>query len=177
MQTLEAIFSRRSIRAFTSDPITDEDLHTIIKAAAAAPSGGNAQMWVFISIREAKRIAALRALAPGIIGIPAAVIVMCLDKRRRTASAEGRLAVMPLYDIGAALENILLAAHDLELGGCAVGSFHPKALATFLNLPEFLEPCLLVVLGKPKMTPPAPPKRPIEEVYFRERYEGKNEPG
>ena len=172
MQTLETIHSRRSIRSFTPDPVSEGDLLTIIQAAAAAPSGGNAQMWVFISICDPKRIMALRALAPGIIGNPAALIVMCLDLRRRTARPEGRLEVMPYYDLGAALQNILLAAADIGLGGCAVGSLHTEGLRAFLNLPETIEPCLLVTLGKPKVIPRQPSRRPLEEIYFRERYEG-----
>jgi nitroreductase len=172
MQTLEAITTRRSIRAFTSDPVSDADLQTIIQAATAAPNGGNAQMWVFISMREPKRIAALRTLAPGIIGVPAAVIVMCLNKQRQTSSAEGRLAAMPYYDIGASLQNILLSAHELGLGGCAIGSFHPQGISSFLNLPEYIEPCLLVVIGNPKAIPAAPRKRPLNEIYFEEKFDG-----
>jgi len=171
MQTLEAIHTRRSIRAFTTDPISEDAMLTIVRAAAAAPSGGNAQMWAFIGIREPGRLASLRALCPGIIGKPAGVIVLCLDLRRRTAKPEGQLQVMPYFDIGAAMQNILLAAHDLGLGGCAVGSFHAKGLRAFLNLPEAVEPCLLVVLGRPKFIPASPPKRPLEEIYFSERYE------
>jgi albonoursin synthase len=171
METQEAISSRRSIRAFTSDPVTDADMQKIIQAAVSAPNGGNAQMWVFISVRDPKRIAALRTLAPGIIGTPTAVIVMCLNKQRRTASAEGRLAAMPYFDLGAALQNILLAAHDIGLGGCAIGSFHPQGIASFLNLPENVEPCLLVVIGKPRVVPSEPRKRPLNEVYFEEKYD------
>ena len=170
MQTLEAIHSRRSIRAFTDDPVSDEDLLTIIKAGAAAPSGGNAQMWTFISVRDKKRIAALRSLSPGIIGLPSAVVAMCLDESRRTTNPEGSLDIMPFFDIGAALQNILLAAHDVGLGGCAIGSFHPQALSALLKLPESLEPKLLVVLGKPKKTPRQPRQRPLEEIHFQEKY-------
>jgi nitroreductase len=172
MQTLEAIHSRRSIRAFMADPVSDRELETIISAAAAAPSGGNVQMWVFISIREKKRIAALRTLAPGIIGIPPAIVVICLDNSRQTANPEGVPDVMPRYDIGAALQNILLAAHDVGLGGCAIGSFHSQAISSFLKLPENVEPCLLVVLGKPEVSPSAPRQRPIKEIHFCEKYEG-----
>jgi len=171
MQTLEAIFSRRSIRSFTPDPVSDEELQTLIQAAAAAPSAGNAQMWVFITVRDPQRIAALRALAPGVIGRPAAVVILCLDHQRRGDKAEGRQANTPYYDIGTALQNMLLAACETGLGGCAVGSFHPQGLAAFLSLPETVEPCLLVALGRPKVTPRAPRKRPLEELYFRERYE------
>jgi nitroreductase len=172
MQTLEAIHSRRSIRAFTDDPVSDEDLETIIKAAGAAPSGGNDQMWIFVSMRDKKRIAALRALSPGIVGKPTAIIAMCLDKRLQTTNPEGSMDVMQRYDIGAALENISLAAHDIGLGSCAIGSFHPQAVSSFLKLPENVEPCLLVVIGKPKAIPRGPRKRPIEEIHFHEKYEG-----
>jgi albonoursin synthase len=171
MQILEAIFSRRSIRAFTPDPISDQDMETIIRAAAAAPSGGNAQMWAFISIRDPRRIAALRALSPGIIGVPSAVVVICLDTRRRTAKEEGLLAAMPYFDLGAAMQNMFLAAGELGLGGCAIGSFHPEGVAAFLKLPAAVQPCLLVVLGKPRVIPQSPRKRPLGEVYFQEKYE------
>jgi len=171
MNTLEAIHTRRSIRAFTSDPLGDDELNTIVRAAAAAPSGGNAQMWVFIAVREPKRLMALRSLSPGIIARPAAVIVLCLDRRRKT-TPEGGLDEMVCFDLGAALQNILLTAHELGLGGCAIGSFNKQGIAALLNLPPAVEPKLLVTIGRPKLIPPAPPKRPLEEVFFEETYQG-----
>lgn len=167
MNTLEAIHTRRSIRAFTTDPVGDEEMDAIIRAAAAAPSGGNAQMWVFIAVRDPKRLLALRSLSPGIIAKPPAVIVLCLDHRRRT-TPEGGLDEMVCFDLGAALQNILLSAHELGLGGCAIGSFNKQGIVTLLNLPPAIEPKLLVTIGRPKFIPPAPPKRPLEEIYFRE---------
>ncbi len=175
MQTLETIFSRRSIRGFTPEPVSDEQMETIIRAGAAAPSGGNAQKRIFLTVRQPQRISALRALAPGIIGLPAAVVILCLDQRdSRPGEA---LSVSLHYDIGAALQNILLAAHDAGLGACPVGSFHAKAVAVFLNLPDGVVPCLLVVLGNPIVTLSAPPKRSLDEIYFKEGYKvphGKN---
>lgn len=172
MNTLEAIHTRRSIRAFTSDPLDDDALNTILRAAAAAPSGGNAQMWVFIAVREPKRLAALRSLSPGIIAKPAAVIVLCVDWRRKT-TPEGGLDEMVCFDLGAALQNMLLAAHELGLGGCAIGSFNKPGIVTLLGLPPQVEPKLLVTIGKPKLIPPAPPRRPLEEIFFEETYRGK----
>jgi albonoursin synthase len=168
MQTLEAIFSRRSVRAFLPDFISDSQLEDIIRAAAAAPSGSNAQNRIFLSVRQPQRIAALRALAPGIIGMPPAVVILCLDRR----GSSGGEAIHPslYYDIGTALQNILLAAQDLGLGACPVGSFHPAGVAAFLDLPEGVQPCLMVVLGKPKFTPTPPPKRRLDEIYFQEGY-------
>jgi nitroreductase len=169
MNTLDAIHTRRSIRSFTKDPISEEDMRVIVQAAAAAPSGGNTQMWAFISIRDPKRLMAVRALSPGIIAVPTAVIVICLDQRRRS-SPLGGMDEMWGYDLGAAMQNILLAAHELGLGGCAIGSFNSKGLSTLLNLPPEVEPKLLISLGKPKAIPQPPKKRSLEEVYLQERY-------
>ena len=82
METLETIFSRRSIRAFTDEPVPDELLHQVLRAGAASASGGNVQAWGFVLVRRAERVAALRSLAPGIIGQPTAIIAICLDRER-----------------------------------------------------------------------------------------------
>ena len=170
METLEAIFRRRSIRAFTPDRISESDLDTIIRAGAAAPSGGNAQPWIFISITEPRHIQALRAIAPGLGGQPAAVIALCVDESR-TSTAKGSPDFLSCYDVGGAMQNMLLAANELGLGGCAVASFHAQSLSTLLNLPGHINPHLLLAMGKPSITPTAPPKRDINEIHFWEKYE------
>lgn len=171
MNTIEAIHARRSIRSFTSDPLSDEDLLILIQAAAAAPSGSNAQAWVFIAIRNPKRLLAVQSLSPGIISKPAAVIVLCAD-HRQTPHFDQTTNLMIAYDIGAALQNILLAATELGLGGCPVASFNKPGLIRLLKLPEGVEPKLLVTIGKPKFIPEKPPKKPLEEIFFEETYPG-----
>jgi nitroreductase len=171
VDTLEAIFARRSIRDFTPEPVNSEALQTIIQAAIAAPSGSNAQKRIFIAVQNTRRIAALRSLAPGMIGLPAAVIVICLDLRTSPEEAQAASDPTLQISIGAALQNLLLAAHASSLGACPVASFHTQGLAIFLGLPEGITPCLLVVLGKPRFIPAAPAKKPLTEVFFQERYE------
>ena len=65
---------------------------------------------------------------------------------------------------------MLLAAHDMDLGSCAVASFHAAAVRKLLGIPESVEPILLVALGWPDETPDAPPRR-HEEVVFYERFD------
>lgn len=93
MEVLEAIYSRRSVRKFTAEPIPDTLLSRLVEAALQAPSGGNIQPWAFLVIREPPRLRQLRALAPGIIGKPTAVVTICLDRRRATTSIEPVLLV------------------------------------------------------------------------------------
>ncbi len=170
MQTLENIFSRRSVRAFTNQPISAEQMETIIKAGAAAPSGSNAQMWAFVALRDPKRIMALRSLSPGIIGSPTAVVVLCLDRSHPNAALLEKGDIAPYLDMGAAMQNMLLAANELGLAGCPVASFHHQAIISFLKLPEHLQPVLMLVMGFPKSVPQAPQKRPLSEIYFEESY-------
>ncbi len=58
-----------------------------------------------------------------------------------------------------AVENTLLAAHALGLGACVVKSFSRIALKGILELPERIEPELIVIIGHPKEQPKAPPKK------------------
>lgn len=171
MDTLEAIFSRRSIRDFTSEQISDDELNTLIQAAAAAPSGSNAQKRIFVAVRDPRRIAALRALSPGIIGLPAAVIVICLDQRDGPRGGTAAPDPALLISLGTALQNLLLAAHAAGLGACPVVSFHQKGLGIFLALPEGITPSLLVVLGRPHSIPSAPARKPLHDIFFQESYE------
>jgi len=84
VETLEAIQSRRSVRDFSEEPIQEESLRQILGAATSAASGGNVQPWGFVVVRNPRRPQALRALAPGITGQPAALVVICLDPGERS---------------------------------------------------------------------------------------------
>jgi nitroreductase len=170
METLKAIHTRRSVRAFTAEPVPDNLLREVLKAAAASASGGNVQPWGFVLVQEPRRLQALRALAPGIIGEPTAVVAICLD-RDRASHKSGLLGeCIAWLDIGLATQNILLAAHDLGLGACPIGSFHQAAVALFLELPEQVQPVLLVALGYPAVRPTPPGRRPLDEVCFAEQW-------
>ena len=50
--TMKIIQDRRSIREFTPDPVSDQDLDMILEAARQAPSGENAQPWRCIVVKD-----------------------------------------------------------------------------------------------------------------------------
>jgi nitroreductase len=76
MDALDAIMTRRSIRRYSGEPVTPEQIETVLRAAQAAPSAGNQQPWRFIVITEGETLAAARPRAP----MPACC------QRRRSAS-------------------------------------------------------------------------------------------
>lgn len=170
MDTLETIRTRRSVRSFKLEAVPLDLIRKILEAGRASPSGGNAQAWSFIIIQSPGRLACLRSLAPGIIGNPTAVLVICMDEERIAKYGGKGGEKFAWMDIGFATENILLAVHDLGLGACPVGSFHPSGVSLLLDLPEGIRPVLMLALGYPDHIPKPSSHRPIAESCFLETW-------
>ncbi len=149
MELLEAIHTRRSIRKYLDKPVSPEMIETIIKAAMAAPSAGNQQPWHFIVITDRARLDAIPSFHPYskmVLQAPAAIL-LCGDP-------DGKK--WPTFwdqDLGAATQNVLLAARDLGLGTVWVGIYPEKdrmeGFRKLLGIPENIIPFSLVPVGWP----------------------------
>ncbi|MFW5733683.1 MAG: nitroreductase family protein [Oceanidesulfovibrio sp.] len=150
MDALEAILTRRSIRAYTEDPITDEQVETLLRAAMAAPSAGDAQTWAFVVVRDRELLDAVPAMHPYAKMTPQAplAILVCGD-----VSAE-KYAGFWVQDCSAAVENLLLAAHAMGLGAVWTGIYpdagRVEGFRRLFSLPEHIVPLALVPVGYPK---------------------------
>jgi len=165
----EAIQGRRSIRSFKSDPVPEDLIRKLIlEAGIWAPTGGNAQTWRFVVVTDPSVIHKIKMVAPGILGNPPVVIVICqdLDEAERKGSKLGR-NVITLMDTALASQNIMLAAHDQGLGTCVIASFHAGAVQQILHLPPPIVAQLLMSLGYPHVKTQAP-KRNSKVVWFNE---------
>ena len=175
MSILETIKARRSIRDYLPTPVSDEVLHQLVEAAAWAPSGSNAQLWTFVVVQKRENVHKLKILSPGIIGEPAAMIVICRDlERAKQLGIAGTESVSAWMSDGMAAQNIMLLAHELGIGSCAVRSFHPRVVQILLDLPAWIEPQLIVLLGYPTKEPTIPYKRPLEEMIHWEQFARSN---
>jgi nitroreductase len=111
--TLETIFSRRSIRKYTDQPVESEKLELLLKAAMAAPSAMNCKPWEFILVTDPEKLAQFRKrLLFGDRNAPAAIVV-CGNP---ALSANPAAKLFWVQDCSAAAENILIAAVGLGLG-------------------------------------------------------------
>lgn len=150
MDAMEAILTRRSIRAYTDDPVTDEQVETLLRAAMAAPSAGNSQAWAFVVIRDRELLDAVPAVHPYAKMTPQAplAILVCGD-----VSAE-KYPGFWVQDCSAAVENLLLAAHAMGLGAVWTGIYPDESrvegFRRLFSLPEHIVPLALVPLGFPK---------------------------
>ncbi len=149
MELFEALKTRRSIRKFTDEPVSDDELKTVLEAAMMAPSAGNAQPWQFIVVTEQEKLEKIGSINPyAAMAARAPVsILVCGDLS---------LEKFPGYwvqDCSAAVENMLLAIHGLGLGAVWTG-VHPlkeriKGFRDLLGLPEQIQPLAFLVIGHP----------------------------
>ena len=164
---------RRSIRSFTSEDVSDEEIEKILEAARWAPSAGNIQPWEFIVVRnpETKREIARAALNQTFIEEAPVVIVVCADESRSSWVYGSRGAMLYcIQDTAAATENMLLAVCALGLGACWVGAFREEEIKRILKIPRGLRPVAIVPIGHPAERPSPPPKRTLKEIVHHESF-------
>ncbi|MFW6005426.1 MAG: nitroreductase family protein [Desulfonatronovibrionaceae bacterium] len=117
-QVLEAIRERRSIRKFTADPVSAEQMASILEAGRWAPSGLNNQPWRFLVIKhdDPRKVRLEQCTRYShVVRSSTALICVFLDvqaKYHHEKDCQGA---------GACIQNMLLAIHSLDLGGVWLG--------------------------------------------------------
>ena len=173
MDVLEAIKNRRSVRAFTDKPVTENEIQQLIDAARWAPSAGNIQPWQFIIVRDLRVKHGLceAALNQTFIEEAPVVIVVCANP---TQSAQGYgsrgMNLYCLQDTAAATQNILLAAHAMGLATCWVGAFNEERAREVLAVPKELRSIAIIPVGHSAEKPRVRPRRQLNQIMHRDTY-------
>jgi nitroreductase len=144
---IQTILARRSIRKYTSEPVSEEDIQTLLQAAMAAPSASNRKPWQLVVVTKRETIDALAHAHPH--GKMLFQAPLCI-------SVCGDLTEMERYwvqDCSAATENLLLAAVALGLGAVWLGVYPREervtAVRPVLGLPDHITPLNLISIGHP----------------------------
>ena len=149
MDTLEAIFTRRSIRLYTGQPVPADFTATLLRAGMQAPSAGNQQAWQFLVLTERSRLDALAEVLPYGKMLTAAPLglIVCGDLEREKSKGYW------VQDCSAATQNILLAAHALGLGAVWLGVYPREQrvldVRRLLGIPESAIPLCAIAIGYP----------------------------
>jgi len=170
MEVKTAIRERRSIRAFKADPIAEEVVEELVELANMAPSAGNLQAREFIVIRDDRTRESLAAAAGNQMFISQApvCIVVCVNYERiANYGARGR-ELYVFHDTGAAIQNVLLAAHDMGLGTVWVGAFNEGPVKRVLGLPKHIRPVAIIPVGHPVEQPKMRVRRDLSDILRRE---------
>src|SRR5262252_461707 len=157
---LEAIRTRRMVRALTDAPVAREQVEQILEAARWAPSAGNRRLHRFVAIQDSVTLRLLRMVSPGMFQRPRAVITICIDGQRARSFGMSPTARGLYVDVGTSAQTMLLAAHSIGLGAGVVTSFSQAAVSAVLNLPAGFSPEMFICLGHAAAEQPAsmPPR-------------------
>jgi nitroreductase len=187
LNTLEAISGRRSIRKFKDNPIPDEMLQAILTAGIQAPSGKNRQPWRFIVVKQDKRPELIRIMRQQIAKAktrgedlgssewttnvmeqaPVTVFIFNPDGSRPwlAHSIDQMFTdIVDIQSIGAAIQNMLLAALELGIGSLWICDvfYAYEELCNWLG--EKGEMIAAVSFGYPDESPAARPRKSFNEV-------------
>ena len=163
MDAIEAIKTRRSVRAYKEDPIPRSMIEEIVDCGRMAASAVNIQPWAFIVVTAAetrRKIAYLTDYGTFIAVAPVCIAVMCKDTKYY------------LEDGCAATQNMLIAARALGLGACWVAGDkkeYAAAVSDMLGAPAGYRLVSLVAVGVSAETPESD-KRPLNDVLHWERF-------
>ena len=166
--TIQSIYTRVSVREFTGEKISAEQIDTLLRAAMSAPSAINRQPWAFIVVTDDTLIAKLGEALPysRCSNHPACAIIPCGDLSK---AIEGEMGAFWINDVSAATQNILLAAHAMGLGAVWTG-LHPDMnraglVQKMLGLPEHIIPLCVVPVGVPAEHPAVKDKYIPENIH------------
>lgn len=201
MNFIDVIYKRRSVRSFLADPVPDEVLRELFEVARLAPSGGNAQNWVFGIIKDEETKTKLAKAAGNQDWIATApVIIACCAK------LECDLSQIPEDDFGLVVnktrfgedfitymnnypdrkmanifwnnavplipgEHIFLAAINHGLNACWVGYLDIRKVSEILKLPEDIVCLFFMPIGYAKEQPKNISRKIFDEIVFYEKWD------
>jgi coenzyme F420-0:L-glutamate ligase/coenzyme F420-1:gamma-L-glutamate ligase len=195
----DAIIERRSIRKYKPHPTSQELIKKVLTAAGWAPSAHNAQPYRFIVLkstsikrelaeamaeawavdmaREGAKIETeiRRGRAERFAAAPVLVLAcLSMDGMRKFIDEKRQMSERDsaVQSLGAALQNLLLAAHAKGLGACwfCAPAFCRETVRKVLSIPADVEPEALIALGYPAEKPPVPHRKLLSDFCFKDKW-------
>jgi len=152
---MNTIFTRRSIRKYNGQPVSDELVEQLLRAGMAAPSAGNSQPWHFIVVRDREKLKEIGTFHTNARMSEQADLAICVCADPQLEKYPGRW----MLDCSAAVENILLMVTELGLGAVWCGVYPEQTridgFRRLLNIPPEVVPVAFIPIGYPAEQPVA----------------------
>lgn len=176
MDAKECIITRRSVRDFTEEPITEAVLTEIVEAASFAPSWKNTQVVRYNVVHDREK---LRYIAEEcvlgfagnthIINGCADLVVVSHVNARSGFERDGSFTTTKgdrwqMFDAGIAAQTFCLAAWDKGIGSVIMGIMDEEKIARCIDLPENETVAALIAIGYPAQIGPAPKRKPADQL-------------
>ena len=186
-EVIRQLHERKSVRVFEDRAIEPEVKQAVLEAAVQAPSAGNMALYTILDITdpEMKQKLSVSCDNQPFIATAPMVLVFCADYRRWYDVFREYVEEVRKPDMGdlflaqadtlIAAQNAVVAAHSLGLGSCYIGDitenfeFHKE----LLNLPQYVVPTAMLVLGYPteqQLSRPKPPRHAVSHLVHENGY-------
>ena len=147
MDFLDLAKQRCTIRSFSDKTVEKEELDYILESGRVAPSACNKQPQRIIVVQDTKNIEkvqkAYKTFGSGCI------MIICRDERDSLVRKFDNKCSGDL-DIGIVTDHMMLAAREKGIGSVMVGLFDPRIIRKEFNIPDYIQPTALLILGYPK---------------------------
>lgn len=178
---INEIRTRRSIRKYTDQPVSEESVAQLLESARLAPSGSNTQPWHFIVVRSEstrKKLAEVSHKQEWMATAP--VFIVCVaDVRVRIGGSEAvsvdenspQFALKQIIrDTSIAVEHMVLEAESMGLSTCWIAWFDQKDIRPVLNIPQDKYVLNILTVGYPGESPKARPRKQLETIVHYETW-------
>lgn len=176
MDAIKCLISRRSIREYTNQPVTERDIEDIVTMSQMASCWENTQPIRYVAVLnpDLKNRLAEECTAPfpwnteNIHGAPA-LVVLCIVKGLSGYEPDGSFSTKKgthwqSFDAGVAAAHFCLAANALKFGTLIMGRYEEEKVKEILSLPEDYDVSALIAIGRPAVIPAASERKPLLEV-------------
>ncbi len=170
MEFFEVVHNRRSTRAFTSQPVEENQLQLILEAINAAPSAGNMQAYEVYLVRDPqiRKDLAKASYDQEFIAQAPVVLVFCTHGTLNQPRYGTRgIQLYAIQDATIACTIATLAARSLDLGSVWVGAFDEDAVHSIIGSPKGQTPVAMLPIGVPVKWPGPRPRRPLAELIHK----------
>lgn len=174
MTAIENIKARRSIRKFTDQPVTVEDIEKIVEAARFAPSWKNTQTTRYIAVIDPEKkdqiandaVLGFEFNKKTIGRAPALMVITTVNKRsgyeRDGSFTTSKGTHWQSFDAGIATQTFCLAASEMGFGTVILGIYDEAAVKEILGIDENESVSALVPIGYPAAEPEAPARKEVD---------------
>lgn len=178
-ELLGLIIRRQSERKYGSRPVEPDRLGRIIEAGRMSPSACNAQPWKFVVATEPEVISGLAKAASakllgmnGFVGQANAIVVIVRERPNITSRVGGTVKNKDYssFDIGIAVNSMVLQAAAEGIGSCIIGWFDEKSVKKILGIPSSKRVDLMITLGYPAGESRDKKRKPGEMTVSFNRY-------
>lgn len=172
MEFSRLIRERHSVRRFTQEPVSREEIMRLLEEARLAPTAVNHQPQRYLVITSREGMERLAHCTRYTFGAPCAIVVCCNRDEAWVNSYTGENKGE--VDAAIVATHLMLAIHNAGLGSCWVGSFDPKVLAADFGLPQDIVPVAIFPTGHiapdSKPSPKHFERKSLDEVTIWEHF-------